>query len=161
MATTTTKTLVIDPICGMQVDPRTAAGQSERDGETFYFCSPMCKERFDAGAAGAATQSSCCASSEDKSATESSCCGGGGAQGEATVQLTRVKPASAVQLTRAKPASAVPLPSDADTSGGAAAHAHQASAKAGLDAEDAQLQSYRTMMRSSGSHLPSAFRCCS
>jgi Cu+-exporting ATPase len=43
----------IDPICGMTVDPETAAGKSERGGETFYFCCAMCKERFDAPGAGA------------------------------------------------------------------------------------------------------------
>lgn len=36
-----------DPICGMQVDPRTAAGQSEYQGQTYYFCSPGCKKTFD------------------------------------------------------------------------------------------------------------------
>ncbi len=37
-----------DPICGMEVDPARAVGTSERDGRTFYFCSPACKARFDA-----------------------------------------------------------------------------------------------------------------
>ena len=36
-----------DPVCGMQVEEQTAAGKSEHDGETYYFCSPGCKERFD------------------------------------------------------------------------------------------------------------------
>jgi len=35
----------IDPICGMTVDPRTALS-AERDGETWYFCSSHCRERF-------------------------------------------------------------------------------------------------------------------
>ena len=39
-----------DPVCGMTVNPATAAGASERDGQTFYFCSQGCKEKFDAGA---------------------------------------------------------------------------------------------------------------
>jgi len=43
-----TKTPVTDPVCGMTVDPERAAGKSERDGQTYYFCSPMCKEKFDA-----------------------------------------------------------------------------------------------------------------
>ena len=42
----TTKT--IDPVCGMEIDPATAAGRSEYRGETFHFCSPACKEKFDA-----------------------------------------------------------------------------------------------------------------
>jgi P-type Cu+ transporter len=39
---------VRDPVCGMTVDPQTAAGQSEFEGETYYFCSQMCKQKFDA-----------------------------------------------------------------------------------------------------------------
>jgi len=38
---------VIDPVCGMEVDPAHAAGQSEHEGVTYVFCSPSCKERFD------------------------------------------------------------------------------------------------------------------
>lgn len=37
-----------DPVCGMTVDPKTAAGNSEYKGETYYFCSPGCKKSFDA-----------------------------------------------------------------------------------------------------------------
>ncbi|MCA1849878.1 MAG: HAD-IC family P-type ATPase, partial [Acidobacteria bacterium] len=44
------KRSMTDPVCGMTVDPETAAGTSERGGETYYFCSLGCKERFDAGA---------------------------------------------------------------------------------------------------------------
>jgi Cu+-exporting ATPase len=36
-----------DPICGMTVDPSKAAGQSELDGKTYYFCSLGCKKKFD------------------------------------------------------------------------------------------------------------------
>lgn len=36
-----------DPICGMDVDPNTAAGHSEYKGTTYYFCSPGCKKSFD------------------------------------------------------------------------------------------------------------------
>ncbi len=39
----------IDPVCGMQVDPASAAGQSEHAGETYYFCAVGCKQKFDAG----------------------------------------------------------------------------------------------------------------
>jgi copper/silver-translocating P-type ATPase len=42
--------VAIDPICGMTVDPATAAGSSVRDGKTIYFCSLGCKARFDTGA---------------------------------------------------------------------------------------------------------------
>ncbi len=36
----------IDPICGMTVTPETAAGSIEHDGETIYFCSKGCMEKF-------------------------------------------------------------------------------------------------------------------
>jgi P-type Cu+ transporter len=39
---------VIDPVCGMDVDPATAAGASTYRGKTYYFCSTGCKRRFDA-----------------------------------------------------------------------------------------------------------------
>jgi Cu+-exporting ATPase len=31
----------------MQVDPATAAGSSEYQGQTYYFCSTGCKRQFD------------------------------------------------------------------------------------------------------------------
>jgi YHS domain-containing protein len=36
-----------DPVCDMDVDPKTAAGKSEYQGQTYYFCSPGCKKAFD------------------------------------------------------------------------------------------------------------------
>jgi YHS domain-containing protein len=36
-----------DPVCGMEVDEKTAAGKSEYKGQTYYFCSPGCKRTFD------------------------------------------------------------------------------------------------------------------
>jgi P-type Cu+ transporter len=36
-----------DPVCGMQVDPAKAAGTSQYQGRTYYFCNLRCKERFD------------------------------------------------------------------------------------------------------------------
>ena len=36
-----------DPVCGMQVDPRTAAAQSTYLGKTYYFCAEACKQQFD------------------------------------------------------------------------------------------------------------------
>jgi Cu+-exporting ATPase len=38
----------IDPVCGMQVDLKSAAGKSEYAGETYYFCSNGCQQKFDA-----------------------------------------------------------------------------------------------------------------
>ena len=37
-----------DPICGMSVDPAKAAGSSQYNGKTYYFCAPGCKKKFDA-----------------------------------------------------------------------------------------------------------------
>lgn len=39
--------MVVDPVCGMEVDPNTAPGMSEYQGETYYFCSLGCKLDFD------------------------------------------------------------------------------------------------------------------
>jgi YHS domain-containing protein len=39
--------MVKDPVCGMDVDPKTAAGKSEYQGQTYYFCSLGCKKDFD------------------------------------------------------------------------------------------------------------------
>nr|WP_081698526.1 heavy metal translocating P-type ATPase [Limimaricola cinnabarinus] len=36
-----------DPVCGMSVDVETAKHVSEHEGETFYFCSAKCREKFD------------------------------------------------------------------------------------------------------------------
>ncbi len=36
-----------DPVCGMDVQPEQAAGQSEFQGQTYYFCCDACKKRFD------------------------------------------------------------------------------------------------------------------
>lgn len=36
-----------DPVCGMQVEPANAAGQSNYEGQTYYFCSSGCKQKFD------------------------------------------------------------------------------------------------------------------
>ncbi len=35
-----------DPVCGMSVDPRSAAGSWEHRGTVFHFCSASCLERF-------------------------------------------------------------------------------------------------------------------
>lgn len=36
-----------DPVCGMEVDPKTATDKSIYQGKTYYFCSPGCKRSFD------------------------------------------------------------------------------------------------------------------
>ncbi|MGZ4131581.1 MAG: YHS domain-containing protein [Actinomycetota bacterium] len=37
---------MIDPVCGMAVEPETAAAAWEHDGQTYFFCSVGCMERF-------------------------------------------------------------------------------------------------------------------
>jgi YHS domain-containing protein len=39
--------MVKDPVCGMDIDPKTAAGKSEYQGQTYYFCAMGCKIAFD------------------------------------------------------------------------------------------------------------------
>jgi YHS domain-containing protein len=39
--------LVKDLVCGMEIDPKEAAGMSEYNGQTYYFCSVGCKKAFD------------------------------------------------------------------------------------------------------------------
>lgn len=39
--------MVKDPVCGMMIDEKTAAGKSDYQGQTYYFCAPGCKTRFD------------------------------------------------------------------------------------------------------------------
>ena len=48
---TITSTKVKDPVCGMMIDAGQAAGTSEFGGENYYFCSPVCKGKFDANPA--------------------------------------------------------------------------------------------------------------
>jgi len=38
---------VKDLVCGMTIDPRTAAATSEYEGQTYYFCARGCKVSFD------------------------------------------------------------------------------------------------------------------
>ncbi len=39
--------MVKDLVCGMTIDPKTAAGVSAYQGQTYYFCSNGCKKAFD------------------------------------------------------------------------------------------------------------------
>jgi YHS domain-containing protein len=36
-----------DPVCGMMVDEKRAAGSSVYLDKTYYFCAPNCKVEFD------------------------------------------------------------------------------------------------------------------
>ncbi len=50
-----------DPVCGMTVDKATAL-HAEREGETFYFCSDHCRQKFLSAPAGAkpTEKAGCC-----------------------------------------------------------------------------------------------------
>ena len=47
----------IDPVCGMKVDKSKAKNTLNHDGETFYFCSRSCLEKFSANPAKFVTHS--------------------------------------------------------------------------------------------------------
>jgi YHS domain-containing protein len=36
-----------DPVCGMNVEEQRAAGTSQYQGRSYFFCSNSCKEKFD------------------------------------------------------------------------------------------------------------------
>lgn len=36
----------VDPVCGMEVSRNTAAAHAEYGGETYFFCAPVCRDRF-------------------------------------------------------------------------------------------------------------------
>lgn len=38
--------MATDPVCGMEVEPASAAGSAEHDGQTYYFCSLGCLNEF-------------------------------------------------------------------------------------------------------------------
>lgn len=37
-----------DPVCGMEVSFDTATEEFEYQGKMYYFCAPICRERFEA-----------------------------------------------------------------------------------------------------------------
>ena len=43
----TTTTAVKDLVCGMDLDPATTDRRAEHEGQTYYFCSATCKQKFD------------------------------------------------------------------------------------------------------------------
>ena len=60
-------TAMKDPVCGMNLEAVTAAGQTEYKGRSYYFCVTKCKEKFDHSAeqylsksAEASKSGSCC-----------------------------------------------------------------------------------------------------
>lgn len=47
MNTTNASPVVIDPVCGMKIDPAKALTTRQVGGQTFYFCSSFCAQLFD------------------------------------------------------------------------------------------------------------------
>lgn len=39
--------MAIDPVCGMEVDEKTAPAKAVYNGKTYYFCAAGCKEEFE------------------------------------------------------------------------------------------------------------------
>jgi len=37
---------VLDPVCGMTVDPHTARHRADHSGHSYYFCSSGCRTKF-------------------------------------------------------------------------------------------------------------------
>lgn len=37
---------IVDPVCGMTVEPKGAFGSATHAGKTYYFCSASCLESF-------------------------------------------------------------------------------------------------------------------
>ena len=38
--------MALDPVCGMKVNPRKAAASLVHEGKTYYFCCPVCRQKF-------------------------------------------------------------------------------------------------------------------
>jgi len=48
MKTHTPPETFVDPVCGMTVDPATAAAKTRYEGAELYFCAQGCKQAFEA-----------------------------------------------------------------------------------------------------------------
>ncbi|HEY1582862.1 MAG TPA: heavy metal translocating P-type ATPase [Chthoniobacterales bacterium] len=65
-----TEETAIDPICGMKVDPRSAAATVERESGRFYFCSIHCRDKFVRRSADKRDERSSCCQDEPAGAAE-------------------------------------------------------------------------------------------
>ena len=36
-----------DPVCNMEIDEQSAAGRSQYEGQSYYFCTQSCKDEFE------------------------------------------------------------------------------------------------------------------
>jgi Cu+-exporting ATPase len=39
--------MVVDVVCGMEIDEKSTKWKTEHHGKIYYFCGPMCKLEFD------------------------------------------------------------------------------------------------------------------
>ena len=46
MSTHTATTKMIDPVCGMEIDPASAAAETCHDGIKVFFCAEGCRDTF-------------------------------------------------------------------------------------------------------------------
>ncbi len=124
--------MFVDPVCGMTVNPATAAGTSERDGVRYYFCSTGCKAKFDAGAPVA-------------DASEQGSCRGGSVAATPPMQLTSLRRTADKGGAHGheKHTSAAPVHDETAAVAVGRGEVHDDR----INAEEAQGQSYRTMMR--------------
>ena len=37
---------VADPVCAMQIDSTQAVARESYEGQTYYFCTPSCRDKF-------------------------------------------------------------------------------------------------------------------
>ena len=58
---------VIDPVCGMTIDPADAVGSSSYNGETYHFCARACETKFNVSPESYVAQSTA-------PAAEATCC---------------------------------------------------------------------------------------
>lgn len=92
---------VHDPVCGMTVDPETAAGHAEHEGKTYFFCSKGCQAKFEASPAKFLTNADTtaeaepaehgCCGGEAKQPDEHSCCGGAREEHEPVAPSVKAK----------------------------------------------------------------------
>lgn len=40
-------TVTKDPVCGMKINPQSAVATVQYEGQTYYFCSQLCKSVFE------------------------------------------------------------------------------------------------------------------
>jgi Cu+-exporting ATPase len=128
-------TELIDPICGMTVDPAHASGQSERNGETYYFCSLGCKEKFDSEGDGSGKSQTGATSEESPAGMSRYAAGGSSTNVHAITQAQKGGHSHGAAEVH-----------EATHDHVQQAHPHHATEQ-GESVEESQEASYRTMMR--------------